>query len=157
MKTNFNLSAVILFFIGVTSGCTKPLQPQYKGFDNLQINKVDAGESLVSANIKFYNPNKFPLELKQADVLFFLNDKQTAHCRIDSIVNIPRLDSFYVPVTFKIGIAGILKNAFQLLLSSKAKINAEGFIKFKKSGMVFNVPVHYETYQNIDSLIQNIQ
>jgi len=111
-------------------------------------------ESLISANLKFYNPNNFPLQLKHADVNILLNDKQAAHCLIDSTINIPKQDSFFVPVSFNISLGSIFSNALQFILHGKAKVNAEGFVRLKKSGIAFNVPVHYEGYQSLDSLLQ---
>lgn len=148
------VALLTLFFV---SSCSKPQEPEYRGFNNLRVEHAGAKESVVSANIKFYNPNNFPLQLKKADVFFLLNDKQAAHCNIDSTINIPKLDSFYVPVSFKVSFGNILNNAFQLLLNGKAKINAEGFVKFKRAGVAFKVPVHYEAYQDLDSLFQSIQ
>ncbi len=114
-------------------------------------------ESIVSANVKFYNPNNFPLQLKQADINLMLNDKQVAHDLLDSTINIPKLDSFYVPVSFSLSLNSILNNALQFLLSRKTKVNADGFIKLKKSGISFTVPIHYESYQSLDSLLQSVR
>src|SRR5579862_1743687 len=93
----------LMFVVAVfIAACSKPLQPQYLGFENLLISKSGNNESLVSANVKFYNPNNFPLELKRADINLFLNDKQAAHSVLDTTINIPKLDSFYVPVSFNV-------------------------------------------------------
>ncbi|HLK28097.1 MAG TPA: LEA type 2 family protein [Puia sp.] len=153
-----NLGLLFVFFIAVfITSCSKPLQPQYLGFENLQISKASGNESLVSANVKFYNPNNFPLELKHADINLFLNDKQAAHALLDTTINIPKLDSFYVPVSFNVSFGSILNNALQFLLNGKAKLNAEGYVRIKKSAFAFNVPIHYETYQSLDSLLQQIR
>jgi LEA14-like dessication related protein len=154
MKTRHCL---LLLFIVFMAACSKPLQPQYLGFENLQISKSGNNESLVSANVKFYNPNNFPLELKRADINLFLNDKQAAHSVLDTTVNIPKLDSFYVPVSFNVSFGNIINNALQFLLNGKAKINAEGYVRIKKSGFTFNVPIHYEVYESLDSLLQQIR
>jgi LEA14-like dessication related protein len=150
---------VLLLFIGCfvfsVISCARPLQPEYRGLESLQVNKVGMNESLISANLKFYNPNNFPLQLKHADVNILLNDKQAAHCLIDSTINIPKQDSFFVPVSFNISFSSIFSNALQFILNGKAKVNAEGSVKLKKSGIAFSVPVHYEGYQSLDSLLQH--
>jgi LEA14-like dessication related protein len=150
------LSCISFLFV---ASCSKPLQPEYRGFDQVQISKIGANESVVSAKVKFYNPNNFPLQLKQADINLLLNDKQVAHSHLDSTINIPKLDSFYVPVSFSVKFANIFGSALLSLLSSKAKLNADGFIRIRKSGFAFSVPVHYEnylSYSDIDSLLQNM-
>ena len=155
-KNQFALFFLITSFLFICS-CAKPLQPQYLGYENLQINKSGGSESIVSANVKFYNPNNFPLQLKQADINLMLNDKQVAHDVLDSTINIPKLDSFYVPVSFSFSLNSILNNALQFLLQRKTKVNADGFVKLKKSGVSFTVPIHYESYQSLDSLLQGIR
>jgi LEA14-like dessication related protein len=147
---------LIICIIFLFISCAKPLEPEYRGLESLQINKIGIGESIVSANLKFYNPNTFALQMKHADVNVLLNDKQAAHCIIDSTINIPKQDSFYVPVSFNISLGSIFNNALQFLLNGKAKVNAEGFVRLKRSGIGFNVPVHYEGYQSLDSLLQQI-
>ncbi len=155
MKKN---ALALLFVTGcftfLLTGCAKPLEPEYRGLENLQVNKLGMSESLITANLKFYNPNNFPLQLRRADVNIMLNDKQAAHCIIDSTIYIPKQDSFFVPVSFNISLGSIFSNALQFFLNGKAKVNADGFVKLKKSGIPFNVPVHYEGYQNLDSLLQ---
>ena len=152
-----NEQALLLLVSGLVfllASCAKPLEPEYLGLESLQVNKVGMNESLVSANLKFYNPNAYPLELKHADVAILLNDKQAARCVIDSTINIPKQDSFLVPVSFNISLGSIFNNALQFLLNKKEKVNAEGSVKLRKSGIAFRVPVHYEGYQSLDSLLQ---
>ena len=157
MKNKKTLSLIFasIVIIHFTS-CSKPMTPEYLGFDNLQINKIGVNESLIRANIKFYNPNNYPLQLKYADVNFLLNDHQAAHCLIDSTINIPKKDSFYIPVAFNANLGNVLNNALQLLFKNKIKINAEGYVKLKKSGIAFSVPVHFETNENLDFLLDQL-
>ena len=145
-----------LLLILLTAGCQKPLTPQYLGIENLQVSKLAANESLVSANLKFYNPNPYPLQLKHADMNIYIDEKQAGHSILDSTIYIRKQDSFSVPVTVNIDLGNILSNALQLLLKGQVKISAEGTIKVKKSGIGFNIPVHYEGYQNLDSLLRQI-
>jgi LEA14-like dessication related protein len=153
-KNELVLLLCLSCFIFLMISCSTPLEPEYRGLESLQVNKIGMNESLISARLKFYNPNAYPLELKHADVNILLNDKQAAHCMIDSTIIIPKQDSFYVPVSFNISLGSIFSNALQFLLNGKAKVNANGFVKLKKSGISFRVPVHYEGYQSLDSLLQ---
>ena len=157
MKIN---ERALLFLISgiifLLCSCAKPLEPEYRGFENLKVDKISGSESLVSANVKFYNPNSFPMQLRYADMNILLNDKQAAHCIIDSTINIPKQDSFYVPVSFTLSLSSIFNNALQFLLNGKTKVSAEGFVKLKKSVIAFSVPLHYESYQSLDFLLQQI-
>jgi LEA14-like dessication related protein len=135
------------------AGCRQPAPPEYLGFTDLQVSKLNMQESVVSANVHFYNPNHFNLQLKRAEMNIFLNDKLAEHYILDSTVNIPRLDSFYVPVSLKINLSGLMNNALQMLFSNRVKVNIDGKVKLKSSGLTFNRPFVYEGSQRLDSLL----
>ena len=132
------------------------MAPDYRGVESVTITKITLNESRVDANVKFYNPNNFKLQLKHADINITADDKFIGHCVIDSTINIPRLDSFYIPVSVNVDLKNIMGNALQLLLNGRVKINADGYVRLKKSAIAFKVPVHYEEYQRLDSLLQQI-
>jgi LEA14-like dessication related protein len=137
-------------------GCKQPMAPDYRGIESVTITKIGINESRVAGNVIFYNPNNFHLQLKHADVTISINDKFAGHCLIDSTIQIPRLDSFLIPVSVNIDLKNIMSNAVQLLLNGKVKVNADGFVRIKKSGIGFKVPVHFEQYERVDSLLQQI-
>jgi LEA14-like dessication related protein len=132
------------------------MAPDYRGVQSVTITKLTLNESRVDADVKFYNPNNFKLQLKHADINILADDKFIGHCVIDSTINIPKQDSFYIPVSVNIDLKNIMGNALQLLLNGRVKINADGFVRLKKSAIAFKVPVHYEEYQRLDSLLQQI-
>ena len=139
------------------SGCQQPVTPEYRGIESLVISKIGVNESRVSGNIKFYNPNPYGLKMKHADITILLEDNPSGHCILDSTINIPRLDSFYVPVSVSVNLGNILKNALKLLLKGKIKVNADGWVSFKKGLISVRVPVHFEEYQKLDDLLLQIQ
>jgi LEA14-like dessication related protein len=149
----FTFSFLLFTFIS----CKQPQTPEYRGIESLMITKIGVNQSIVSGNIKFFNPNHYGLKMKHADINIFVEDKPVGHCIIDSTINIPRLDSFYIPVSVNVNLGNIVTNALQLLLKGKVKVNADGFVHLKKDGIGFNVPVHYEEYQKLDALMQLVQ
>jgi LEA14-like dessication related protein len=151
-KTGMLICVAFLFLMS----CQKPLAPEYLGFDNLQIMKAGGQESVVSANVKFYNPNHFNLQLKRAEMDIFLNEKLADHYLLDSTVNIPRADSFYVPVSVKINLNSILSNALQSFLNNQVKITIDGKVKLKRGAITVNRPFHYEGAQKLDALLNSI-
>jgi LEA14-like dessication related protein len=140
----------------VYASCMQPLAPDYHGIETITINKISFNESKVDAVVRFYNPNNFKLQLKHAEVNILANDKFIGHCVIDSTIKIPRKDSFFIPVSVNINLKDILGNAVQFLLKGQVKINADGFVDLKKTGIRFRVPVHYQEYQNLDTFLRQI-
>ncbi|HEX4852206.1 MAG TPA: LEA type 2 family protein [Puia sp.] len=133
--------------------CEQPQPPEYKGFDNLQLGKLNLQESTLSARIKFYNPNAFGMELKKVDMNIFLNEKLANHYVLDTLIQIPKKDSFFVPVTLKLNVGNLLSNALQALLSNEVHIRIDGIAKLKKGALGFNVPLKYDETQRADQLL----
>jgi LEA14-like dessication related protein len=136
--------------------CARPMTPDYRGIESITITKIGINESRIAGKVIFYNPNNFRMQLKHADVTISVNNQFAGHCVIDSTIHIPKLDSFLIPVSVNIDLKNIMSNAVQLLLNGKVKINADGFVRIKKTGLGFKVPVHFEQYQRADSLLQQI-
>jgi LEA14-like dessication related protein len=157
MNKNASFWMVIALIIIGFVACKKPINPEFRGIESINVYKISGDESQVSGNAKFYNPNSFKLELRHAEVNVYLNDKLSGHCVIDSTIYIPKLDSFYVPVSFTINLQSIFSNALQMLVSGKVKITGDGSVDLRKSGLGFNIPVHFEQFERLDSLIGQVR
>ena len=138
-----------------SSGCQTPLSPEYEGFDDLRIGKLNMQESLISTNLKFYNPNNFGLQLRKAEMDIFVNEKLVDHYLLDSTIHISKKDTFFIPVSIKINFSSMLSNALQSLLKNEIKIRLDGKAKLKKGAVGFTMPLHYEDTQKLDALINH--
>lgn len=143
-----------MVLLGTLVGCRKPEAPEYQGFENIRLSKTSGRETLISADLKFYNPNHFNLELKRAEVDIFLNDKPAGRSSLDSSIRIPKTDTFSIPVTLQLDLQSLLSNAFQILLDKQVNIRMDGRAWLKRSGVPFSVPFHYEGKQPLDSFMQ---
>ena len=142
---------VCFFLLGIS--CQKPLAPEYRGLENLQIGKLTTQESIISTNLKFYNPNSFGLQMKKAEMDIYLNEKLVDHYLLDSTIYISKLDTFLIPVSLKIDFKNIFNNALQSLLTNEVKIRLAGYAKLKKGAVGFKVPLVYEEKQKLDALL----
>jgi LEA14-like dessication related protein len=155
MKKSFGLFylAGIVLLIGI--GCRKPKDLEYLDVENLHVKKAGLSESIVGADIKYYNPNTFNLQLKKANLDVYINDKYVGHSDLDTLIHIPSKDTFYIPITMKLNLGDFLKNAVQLFLNPEVRLKIEGTAKVGKSGIYKNVPVNYEGRERIDVLLQD--
>jgi LEA14-like dessication related protein len=141
------LCVLALLFV---SSCRQPQPPEYLGFHDFSVRSLTMDESLFHAELSFYNPNPFTMELKKGDVNVFLNDELANHYVLDSTINIPKKDSFYVPMDLKINPKFLIGSAIRMLLNNNTiKVRLEGSIRVKRGGFSFNVPVHYEVEQKM--------
>lgn len=141
------LMLVIVLFI--SSGCGKPIAPVYYDFLNFRIDSLGEKESVVSAELKYYNPNNYNLQLKQGEADVYLNQQLAGHSFLDSMVVIPRRDTFYVPVKMRINMSVITSNALSFLFSKEAMIKLQGKARVGRSGVFMNIPILYEGKQRL--------
>ena len=135
------------------ASCRQPEAPEYYGFQNVQVLRAAGGQTTLSTTVKLYNPNPYNLQLKRAEVDVLINGKHAGHSLLDSTLFIPRRDTFFVPVAVEIDMRSILSNALLLLQSGKVNIALDGRVRIKKGIMTFNRPFHYESKEDLNSLL----
>jgi LEA14-like dessication related protein len=143
------LSLVLLALLGFTA-CRQPEIPEYQALENFSLGKIGMNETVVSADLKYYNPNNYELQFRRADLAIAINNKPVGNTVLDTLIRIPKKDTFYVPVQMKVNMKQLLGNAFSLLLNNELDIKVNGTIRMGRSGFFMNLPVNYEGKQKID-------
>ena len=136
------------------AGCKQPEAPEYYGFRDLQIGAATESQATVSTVVKLYNPNRFGLELKRAEVDVSINGRHAGHSLLDSTIHIPGRDTFYVPIAMQVDLRAIMRNALQSLLGGEATVSLDGRVKIKRGLLTFNRPFHYDGKQDLNALFQ---
>lgn len=111
---------------------------------------IGTNESAVSADIKYYNPNPYPMKLKQGEVGVFINDRYVGKTMLDTAIAIPARDSFLIPVSMKLETKQVFSNALSAVLSGSVKVKLEGFARVSRGGLTMKLPVQYEGEQKLD-------
>lgn len=141
------LAIATLFLL---QSCSRPAAPEYAGIENLRVNSLGLGQSAVSADLKYYNPNNFTLKLKKGSVDVYMNNRFLGKTILDTLTAIPAMDSFLIPVSMKIDMKQVYSNALDILLSNEVTIRLDGFAKMGKGGIYFDLPIKYEGKQKLD-------
>jgi LEA14-like dessication related protein len=136
-----------LVFIG---GCTKPISPIYAGVTNFRIKSIGFSKTTAGANIKLYNPNRYNLEIKQADADVYLNKKYFGHALLDTAVVLRKMDTTLVPLSISAKSKDILLISADILRNNNVSIKLTGTVKAGRGGIYINVPVNYEGSQTIN-------
>jgi LEA14-like dessication related protein len=132
------------------SFCGKPKTPDYIDFQHLRLAKAGLDRSVITFDLRYYNPNNFKMQLKEAQVDVYFNDKFVGHSVLDSLINIPKKDTFFIPVSMEVKLKNVLSNAAQLLLNPDVMVKLNGNARVGKGGIFVNVPINYEGKQRID-------
>lgn len=130
--------------------CSQPMPPEYLGLRDFSVQNFSMDQAVLHTQLSFYNPNSFAMELKKGDVNVFLNDQLANHYVLDSVIDIPKKDTFYVPLNLKISPKLLLSSAIRMLMNDNTvKLRLEGSIRVKRGSISFNVPVNYEVTQKM--------
>ena len=151
MKRFLSLS-VGAFFIVTGAGCAKPIQPQYLGYENFRIEKIGIYNNVIGANLKFYNPNRYALKLKKADLDISFNDHYVGHTVVDSQLTLKGRDTSFVPIRLQASAKDVLVNAARLLISPSVRVKIEGKATVGRGSFFKTFPVNYEGMQRIQLL-----
>ena len=139
------ITGLLIGVIGV--GCGKPKPLEYLAIQNFKVNTVGAAESVISADVYYYNPNPFRMQLKEAEMDVTVNDKYMGRSSLDTLMAIPRLDTFSIPVHMKVDMKSLLSNSVNALFNNEVDLKLEGRARVGKAGVFFNFPFSYEGKQ----------
>jgi LEA14-like dessication related protein len=145
-----SIITALLLFTAWTAGCVQPRSLQYMDIQNFKIKNLGISQSVVSADLKYMNPNNFKMQLKRAEMDIYINKRYMGKSVLDTIIDIPKRDSFLLPVSMKVDMAKLLANAVDLLLLHEADVKLEGSVKLGKAGIYKNFPIRYEGKQKVD-------
>lgn len=146
----FAITAIILF-----ASCGSNLKdPVFRGIENVKVNELGAGESAVTLDIRYHNPNNFKGRLKKAEGDAWVDSTYLGHFVVDSSVNIPANSEFLVPVKLAIDMNKILKHSLTAFLKEEVLLRIIGNARAGKSGFYKNFALNYQGMQNLKQLFR---
>ena len=139
-----------IFIVAATIiSCKSPQSFEYKGVQNLRLEKAGFQQSILSLDINYYNPNNFGVQLKQVDCDVFINNQYLGKYKLDTNLYIPKKAPFSLPSRMYVDMKGIWKNAFTVLFNEEVQIDIKGTTRVGKKGIYLKVPVDYSTRQKL--------
>lgn len=136
---------LFLFLIMSILSCSSPKELEYQSFHNFTVQKLGFNNSIVSLDIEYYNPNNFGMQLRNSDLDIFVDGSLLGHSTFDTLIRIPRRDTFTLPVKFDVNMQNIYKNAWSTLTGKEVTVKLTGKIKIGKANVFMSFPVNYET------------
>ena len=140
----------LLFVILLLTACSDPQSFEFKGLQDIQLEKLTMGKNTIRANVKYYNPNDFSLVLKQIDCKVLLNNGKFTQLKLDTNFTIPPKKDFLLPAQFEFQMSDLVKNSMELLLNKPVKLNIKGNATLSKGMFTKTVPIDYETTQKLN-------
>jgi LEA14-like dessication related protein len=131
--------------------CAKPTGFDYLGVKNFKVLSFGLKESTVAADVEYFNPNKYPVTMKGAAVDVYVNSNFFGKTTLDSTLQIPRKDTFLLPVILKVDMNSTVMGLLQTLSAGtdSVLIKLDGNAKIGRGGIFINYPIRYQGMQKI--------
>ena len=134
----------------IFAGCAKPKALQYLDIANLDIGTKNFVKPVISADLRFYNPNNYSLKMKRAEMDVMVNNQFVGHSLLDSTIDIPKLDTFSIPVKLDVDLKSVISKSLGVLLNNEVDLALKGTAKIGKAGVYKNFPFTYQKKQKLD-------
>ncbi len=138
---------LVLLTIFLFCSCKPSKDLIFQDLQGFSIKQTTPPSATVS--VRMYNPNKYKLKLKKADVSVFINGNELGKMQVAGTPIAPAQDTFLLPVTISIDPKYSLLNVMQWVMAGDINIKVTGTMKGGRSGIYKTVPVLYEGRQNL--------
>jgi len=142
------------FFLLLLASCGKIEDPVFNYIENVKVNRLGLGTSLMTFDMQYFNPNNRKAKLKEADGEAWLDSSYVGHFYVDTIVNIPAKAIFTVPVKLNVDMKYLLKYSLFGFKKEEVLVRVKGNAKVGKGGIYKKIPLQYEGKQNLAELIR---
>ena len=141
-----------VLIVGTIASCTKPKDLEFVDIQNIKMVKWGMSESVVGLDVRFYNPNKKQVMLKDAVAKVYVNSAFLGDTNMDTTISVPKNDTFSVPLLLKVQTATALAKMMETAKDSAITVMVEGTVKMGKAGVFLTYPIKYEKLQSLADL-----
>ena len=142
----------IFFLLTLITSC-KPKDIEYISLEDVEILKMGYPRSQVGIKANCYNPNTMGFSLESLEADLSLNNKLLGKVSLSTSLDIPRKDTFQIPLTLDIETLQSLKSLAGWVGSKKdlsdAPIQLKGEALLKRNGIAIRYPVKYSGGNNL--------
>ena len=143
MKNPLTLISNFLLLL-IIAGCSSPKELEYQDYRNFHLQNLGYNSSRVTLDLQYYNPNNFGLQLRRTELDIYINNNFLGHSSSDTLINIPRRDTFLIPIKFDMDMKNVFKNAWNTMVGNEVTVKVTGKLKVGKANVFMSMPVNYE-------------
>lgn len=152
MKTLSTILIASALFLGACKNAKNVSEPEFRDISNVHVIEIGLLNTTAGANMIYYNPNNFGIQLSSARGDVYIENKYFGSFTLDQEVAVRKRSEFELPVTIKIDNLNALKDQGNILKKKEALVRIEGFAYVRKAGFSKEIPIRYEQMQNVDRL-----
>ena len=139
---------IVLFLSSCKSSDVQ--EPEYRDIRNIRLVDVGVLQSTAGIDLIYYNPNNFGVTLSEARGDVYIDNEYLGRFSLEEKVQVGKRSEFVVPALIKLDMIGAFKNHRDLYKKKEALIRIDGVARVKKSGFSKDVPIKYESVQNLE-------
>ncbi|HVZ55567.1 MAG TPA: LEA type 2 family protein [Chitinophagaceae bacterium] len=147
-----SVELVLLAGLAAMTSCSHLKAPEYRGVEAVNVGGIGQGSATLALNLHYYNPNNTDLKLKQAEGDAYIDSLYVGHFTLDSLVLIPRLADFTVPINLQADTRTLWRNSLSLLLKKEVLLKLKGTCKVGRGRLFVRYPISYEAKQSLQTL-----
>ena len=129
----------------VIMSCSSPKALEYRTFSNFSIQKLGFNNTTIKLDLEYYNPNNYGMQFRNSDLYIFIDGNILGHSTFDTLINIPRRNTFILPIKFDVDMQNIYKNAWSTLTGKEVLVKLTGKLRIGKANVFMSLPVNYES------------
>jgi len=139
---------IVLFLSSCKSSDVQ--EPEYRDIRNIRLVNVGVLQSTAGIDLIYYNPNNFGVTLSEARGDVYIDNEYLGRFSLEEKVQVGKRSEFVVPALIKLDMIGAFKNHRDIYKKKEALIRIDGIARVKKSGFSKDVPIKYESVQNLE-------
>jgi LEA14-like dessication related protein len=143
-------------FIGLvilsSCGTANVKEPEYRDIREVRLIELGLLQSIAGIDLIYYNPNNFGVQVEEARGDIYIDNAFLGRFDLGEQVQVKKRSEFIVPAIIKLDMIGAIKNQRELLKKKEVLVRIEGMAREKKSGLSREVPIKFESMQNIERL-----
>lgn len=145
------ISTLLIGFIVLSScGSSNVKEPEYRDIREVKLIELGLLQSTAGIDLIYYNPNNFGVQVAEARGDVYIDNVYLGRFGLGEKVQVKKRSEFIVPAIIKLDMIGAVKNQRDLLKKKEVLVRIEGMARIKKSGLSRDVPIKFESMQNIE-------
>jgi len=149
MKTVMCTLFIGLIFLS-SCGFKNVKEPEYRDIREVRMIELGILQSTAGVDLVYYNPNNFGVEVSEARGDVYVDNQFLGLFSLNESVQVNKRSEFVLPAILKLDMIGALKNQRELIKKKEVLLRIEGLGRIKKAGFTRDVPIKYESMQNIE-------
>ncbi len=131
-------------------GTANVKEPEYRDIREVRLIELGLLQSTAGVDLIYYNPNNFGVQVTEARGDVYIDNAYLGRFGLDKKVQVSKRSEFIIPAILRLDMIGAIKNQREIFKKKEALVRIEGVARVKKAGIIREIPIRFESLQNIE-------